>query len=198
VQLAHPGYQLAYRRGYYADDAKEASQPAVEPLSRFLGPGMPASTQIPFTLRVTRGAVPAKPAASDHAPVGNPGQGGDNPNLKGAHTRYRVDFMIPADGLRWRPAPDGHRRVNLEAALMVYNHEGKAVNWMLRQINLNPDAAHYTLAQTSGVNLYLEIDAPDDGVSLRGGIYDLNAQLAGTLEIPLSAVLNTPVTTSSR
>jgi hypothetical protein len=81
---------------------------------------------------------------------------------------------------------------------MVYNHEGKAVNWMLRQINLNPDAAHYTLAQTSGVNLYLEIDAPDDGVSLRGGIYDLNANLAGTLEIPLNAVLTSPGTTSSR
>jgi VWFA-related protein len=202
VQLAHPGYQLAYRRGYYADDAKSveaAAQPAVEPFSRFLGPGMPASTQIPFTVRVMRGAVPAKTVSSStSAPVGNPGQGGDNPNLKGALTRYMVDFMIPAEGLRWRPAPDGHRRVNLEAALMVYNHEGKAVNWMLRQINLNPDAAHYTLAQTSGVNLYLEIDAPDDGVSLRGGIYDLNAQLAGTLEIPLSAVLTSPVTTSSR
>jgi VWFA-related protein len=204
VQLAHPGYQLAYRRGYYADDAKSvqaAAQPAVESLSRFLGPAMPASTQIPLTLRVMRRAAPAKAGpspASAHAPVGNPGQGGDNPNLKGALTRYMVDFMIPAAGLRWRATPDGHRRVNLEAALMVYNHEGKAVNWMLRQINLNPDAAHYTLAQASGVNLYLEIDAPDDGVSLRGGIYDLNANLAGTLEIPLNAVLTSPGTTSSR
>jgi VWFA-related protein len=204
VQLAHPGYQLAYRRGYYADDAKSvqaAAQPAAMPLSRFLGPGMPASTQIPLTLRVMRGAAPAKAgpsSASGHAPVGNPGQGGDNPNLKGALTRYMVDLMIPAAGLRWRSAPDGHRRVNLEAALIVYNQEGKAVNWMLRQINLNPDAAHYTLAQSSGVNLYLEIDAPDDAVSLRGGIYDLNANLAGTLEIPLSAVLTSPVTTSSR
>jgi VWFA-related protein len=205
VQLTHSGYQLAYRRGYYADDAKSvqaaAAQPAVEPLSRFLGPGMPASTQIPLTLRVMRGAAPAKAgpsSTSGHAPLGNPGQGGDNPNLKGALTRYMVDFMIPAAGLRWRPAPDGHRRVNLEAALMVYNHEGKAVNWMLRQINLNPDAAHYTLAQSSGVNLYLEIDAPDDGVSLRGGIYDLNAQLAGTLEVPLTAVLTSTGTTSSR
>jgi VWFA-related protein len=204
VELAHPGYQLAYRRGYYADDAKSvqaaaaqpAPKPAVEPLSRFLRPGIPQSTQIPLTLRVMRGAAPAKVGPSSSA--GNPGQGGDNPNLKGALTRYMVDFMIPARGLLWNPAPDGHRRVNLEAALVVYNREGKAVNWMLRQINLNPDAAHYTLAQTSGVNLYLEIDAPDSGVSLRGGVYDLNANLAGTLGIPLSAVLTSPVTTSSR
>jgi hypothetical protein len=48
------------------------------------------------------------------------------------------------------------------------------------------------------INLYLEIDAPDSGVSLRGGVYDLNANLAGALDIPLSAVLTSPITTSSR
>ena len=57
---------------------------------------------------------------------------------------------MPARSLQWDPAPDGHRRVSLEAALVVYDREGKAVNWMLRQINLNPDAAHYTLAQGTG------------------------------------------------
>ncbi len=207
VELAQRGYQLAYRRGYYADNAKTvqvaAAQPppkqAVEPLSRFLRPGVPDSTQIPLTLRVTRGAAPAKASTSSAGgprPAGNPGQGGDNPNLNGPLTRYMVDFMIPARALQWDPAPDGHRRVSLEAALVVYNREGKAVNWMLRQINLNPDAAHYTLAQTSGVNLYLEIDAPDRVVALRGGVYDLNADLAGTLGIPLSAVGNSPTTGS--
>ena len=145
VELAQPGYQLAYRRGYYADDAKSVQvaaaqpqpKPVVEPLSRFLRPGVPQSTQIPLTLRVTRGPAPAKAgpaAATGHAPAGNPGQGGDNPNLTGALTRYTVDFMIPARGLLWDPAPGDHRRVSLEAALVVYNHEGKAVNWMLRQI----------------------------------------------------------------
>jgi VWFA-related protein len=209
VALAQPGYQLAYRRGYYADDAKTVQaaaaqpqpKPPVEPLSRFLRPGVPQSTQIPLTLRVTRGAAPpraAPAAAGGHAPAGNPNQGGDNPNLTGALTRYSVDFMMPARSLQWDPAPDGHRRVSLEAALVVYDREGKAVNWILRQINLNPDAAHYTLAQTSGVNLFLEIDAPDSGVSLRGGIYDLNANLAGTLGIPLRAVVNSPTATSSK
>ena len=102
VKLAQPGYQLAYRRGYYADDAKStqaaaqpAPKPVVEPLSRFLRPGVPQSTQIPLTLRVMRGTAPAR---SSTMSAGNPGQGGDNPNLKGALTRYSVDFMIPARG----------------------------------------------------------------------------------------------------
>jgi hypothetical protein len=127
-----------------------------------------------------------------------PEQGGDNPNLKGPVTRYMVDLMIPAHSLRWEPAPQDHRRVNLESALVVYNREGKAVNWILRQINLNPDAAHYTAAQGTGVNLYLEIDAPNTAVALRGGVYDLNADLAGTLGIPLRAVVNSPTATSSK
>jgi VWFA-related protein len=206
VELHQPGYQLAYRRGYYADDAKSvqaaaqpAPKPAVEPLSRFLRPGVPQSTQIPLTLRVTRGVtrVAAGPTLTSRQSA-VPQQGGDNPNLKGPVTRYMVDLMIPAHSLLWEPAPQGHRRVNLESALVIYNREGKAVNWILRQINLNPDAAHYTAAQDTGVNLYLEIDAPDTAVALRGGVYDLNADLAGTLGIPLSAVVNSPTNTSSQ
>ena len=201
VDLANaPGYQLAYRRGYYADDAKstQSVKPA-EPLSAFLGSGMPASTQIPLTLRVVRGSTrhAAGPALAtrNQAPP-SPGQGGDNPRLKGALTRYKVDLMIPGSGLRWEPAPNGRHHVSLEAGLVVFNRAGIGVNWMLRQIDLNPDAEHYADAQTTGVNLYLEIDSPSDGVSLRGGVYDFNANLAGTLEIPLSAVSN-PITTAS-
>jgi hypothetical protein len=52
--------------------------------------------------------------------------------------------------------------------------------------------------QANGVNVYLEIDAPDEGVTLRGGVYDLNANLAGTLEIPLSSIANSVPATSSR
>jgi hypothetical protein len=109
-----------------------------------------------------------------------------------------VDLMIPAHSLLWEPAPNDHRRVNLEAALVLYNREGKAVNWILRQINLNPDAAHYTAAQATGVNLYLEIDAPGTAVALRGGVYDLNADLAGTLAVPLSAVVSSSTATSAK
>jgi VWFA-related protein len=210
VQLASSrGYQLDYRRGYYADTAKSiqaaaanpAPKPPVDPLAPFLRPGLPQSTQIPFTLQVTRRNAPPKttPASAPAKPVaGIPGQGGDNPNLQGALTRYSVDLMIPAKGLQFDMASDGHRHVSVEAALVVYDRKGKPLNWMLRQINLNLDAARYAIAQTNGLNFFLEIDAPQDGSSLRGGVYDLNANLAGTLEIPLSAIVTPATTTSSK
>jgi VWFA-related protein len=205
VELAKPDYQLAYRSGYYADHPKSAeaaaARPAADPLSRFLQPGLPESTQIPFTVRVVSARAPDKAAAASTTakqPAGIPGQGGDNPNLSGTLTRYAVDFMIPARGLQFETAQDGHQRVSLEVALMVYNDKGEAVNWMLRQINLNLDSTRYTAAQANGVNLFLEIDSPDEGTVLRPGVYDLNASLAGTLEIPLSAVVTSASEARSR
>ena len=207
VALVRPGYQLDYRRGYYADDAKTVPAAVPTPnltsnpppnydlLSPFLRPGAPDSTQIPLTLRVVRKTAPprAGPASTTHS-----AQGGDNLGLKGALTRYAVDFMVPAHGLQFDPAPDGHRHVRIEAGLLVYNREGKLLNWLLRQVNLNLDDARYAMVQANGVNLYFEIDAPGDGVSLHGGVYDLNANLAGTLEVPLSTIISPDLTTSSR
>ncbi len=201
------GYQLDYRRGYYADNTKSiqaaaanpAPKPAADSLSPFLRPGLPQSTQVPFTLRVTRGSAPPQTASMAAKPAaGIPGQGGDNPNLKGTLTRYSVDLMIPARGVQFDMASDGHHHVSVEAGLVVYDLQGKPLNWMLRQINLNLDAARYAIAQKSGVNLFLQIDAPEDGSSLRGGVYDLNANLAGTLEIPLRAIVSPATTTSSK
>ena len=187
VALDRSGYQLDYRRGYYADDGKSTQAPPAKPatgndlLSPFLRPGRPDSTQIPLTLRVTRSS----------APPGDAAQGGDNPNLKGPLTRYSVDLMIPARSLQFEMGPDGHRHVRVEAGLMVYNRAGNPLNWNLRQVNLNLDDSRYAIVQANGVNLYLQIDSPEDGVSLRGGVYDLNADLTGTLAIPLRAIATT-------
>jgi VWFA-related protein len=188
VALNRSGYQLDYRRGYFADDGKSAQEPAAKPapgedlLSPFLRPGRPESTQIPLTLRVTRSSAPPGTGA---------GQGGDNPNLKGALTRYSVDLMIPASSVQFEMSPDGHRHVRLEAGLMVYNRAGNPLNWNLRQVNLNLDDSRYAIVEANGVNLYLQIDGPEGGVSLRGGVYDLNSSLTGTLAIPLSAITTT-------
>lgn len=188
VALDRSGYQLDYRRGYYADNGKNTQAPAAKPataddlLSPSLRPGRPDSTQIPLTLRVTRNNAPSGTGA---------GQGGDNPNLKGPLTRYSVDLMIPAGSLQFEMGPDGHRHVRVEAGLMLYNRVGNPLNWNLRQVNLNLDDSRYAIVQANGVNLYLQIDGPEDGISLRGGVYDLNSGLTGTLGIPLSAITAT-------
>jgi VWFA-related protein len=194
------GAKLAYRRGYYAADAKQikaqvAKSPG-DPLHPFMGPGMPASTQIPLALRVQRIAMQSGAASpGDAPPLQKRNQppsskpAGDNPNLKGPFTRYTVDFVIAASGLELDPNPDGSRHGKIEATLVVYSHEGQALNWMIRNLDLDMDAARYAQVKANGVNFSLDIDVPNGGVSLRAGVFDLDSNLAGTLEIPLSSVV---------
>ncbi len=187
IKLASEGSgdKLAYRRGYYAADTKEAkaeaAKPAGDPLHPFMGPGMPNTTQIPIAIRVQR--IATQPGAETAKPAG------DNPILKAPLTRYRVDFVIAASGLQLDPNPDGSRHGKLEVTLLVYSHEGQALNWIVRNLDLDMDAARYAQVKTNGVNFNLDIDVPNGGLTLRSGIFDLNANLAGTLEIPLSSVV---------
>ncbi len=184
------GDKLAYRRGYYAADTKEAkaeaAKPAGDPLHPFMGPGMPNTTQIPLALRVQRITAQPVNASSAAKPAG------DNPNLKAPVTRYRVDFVIAASGLELDPNPDGSRHGKIEATIVIYDHEGVAMNWMVRSLDLDMDAARYAQVKANGVSFNLDIDVPNGGVTLRSGIFDLNANLAGTLEIPLSSVVSSP------
>src|SRR6202044_2736214 len=110
---------------YYAADAKtlkaEATKTASDPLRPFMGPGIPDSTQIPLALRVQRGATQVDISA--HA--------GNNDKLKGPLTRYSVDFVIAARGLEFDTTPDDARHGKIEAAMVVYDEEGKPLNWMV-------------------------------------------------------------------
>jgi VWFA-related protein len=185
VKLARRGYQLDYRRGYYADRPGSATvQPApvvenADLLSPYLRAGATDATEIPLTLHVVRRDLPLGKAT----PVS-----GDNSELKSAATRCGVDLMIPARGLDFQTGADGERTLHLEAGLLVYDRQGRARNWLLRQVNLHLDDARYGLIQANGLNLYFDIDVPAEAIFLRGGIYDRSSHLAGTVAVPLAAV----------
>ncbi len=213
------GYKLAYRRGYYAAGARVAQTTVVkadsDPLHPFMGPGMPESTQILYAIRVKLGGnletMAGSPEIVNHpTPVTNsfgrvqmanhnelaPGvdtgeviHAGDNPKLKGKLTRYSVDFVIAARGLELDSSAGGGRHGSLESTLVVYDRDGKPLNWLVRKIDLDMDASHYAQVQQNGVNFHLEIDVPRGGVSLRSGLYDNQSNLTGTLEVPLESVL---------
>ena len=193
-----------------------AIKPGDDPLHPFMGPGMPASTQILFALRVKTGPVPstleATPQMEQHsAPSGtdvwgkvqmathtdlvpgfensNPTHAGDNPKLKGKLTRYSVDFVIAASGLELDAGANGSHHGAIESTLVAYDSDGRPVNWLVREVDLNLDAAHYASARQNGVALRFDIDLPRDAVTLRSGIYDLQSSLTGTLEVPLNSIL---------
>lgn len=190
-----PKYKLAYRRGYYGADSRgeliAGDKTIPDPLHPYMGHGMPDSTEIPYTLNL----VPSAKQPPPDAPVA-----GDNAAFtsasKGPHTRYTATIWVPVSSLHLQATPDGLHQDEVETALVVYDHTGKALNWMVRMVNLSLKPERYEAAQQVGIPMRVEIDAPAGDVYLRTGIYEKSSHSAGTLEVPLSEV--TPNVVASR
>ena len=191
LRLTGGDYKVAYRRGYYADSAKEANkeQPG-DPLLPFMQRGLPDFSQILYKVRV----APSNPQPSHEA-----ARAGDNPELKGSCTRYSVDFAVAVGDLAFETNTGGLHTASVEAMLIVYDREGKPLNSVTRRHELVLNPQSYAAAQASGVQLHFEIDVPDDvrgknDVYLHTGIYDVRASNAGTLEVLLHRLTATTVT----
>ena len=184
VKVSGGSYHLAYRRGYYATEALLASAvrstSVGDPLRPLMDHGTPDATEILYTMRVSPSNPQPAPGAA-HA--------GDNADLKGPVTRYTVNFTVSSDHLTLEPAPDGVRHGNLEATLVGYDRDGKPLNWMARMLELAVPPDRYAAARANGISFSLEIDVPAADIYLRSGVYDQGSSKAGTLEIPLTAVV---------
>jgi len=184
VKVSGGSYHLAYRRGYYAKDEilvqPAKSNPTGDPLRPLMDHGTPDSTAIVYTMRV----LPANPQ-----PAPGAARAGDNENLKGPVKRYAVSFTVPVEHLTLEPAPDGVRHGSLEVTLLGYDRDGKPLNWMVRMLQLTLRPERYAAVQASGLSYDLEIDLPAADVYLRSGVYDQGSSQAGTLEIPLAALV---------
>ncbi len=192
VKVSTEGYKLSYRRGYYAAGGKSAQGgTAGHPTHGFMRPGMPDSTQIHFALQVQPGASQSgknpAPQASNQVEVST--YAGGNSRLKGPRTRYTVEFGIAQQDLQLNQDSGGTRRGRIESTLVVYDHDGKALNWIVKHVDLHIDAAHFKSVQVNGIHFPLEIDIPKSGVYLQAGVYDELSNQNGTLEIPLSSVV---------
>jgi len=183
VKVLSGDYKVFYRKSYFEqtqkESAKAAAAPAKSPLIALMGRGMPDVSEIPYRLKIAPSAT--QPAA------GTP-RAGENAQLGGKLTRYRIGFQLQASGLSLLPDPDGVRRKSLEVMLVVYSQDAKPLNWESRNINLVIKPEQWARASAEGVSFHFEIDAPPGDVYLHTGVYDSSSSKVGTLEIPLSAV----------
>jgi VWFA-related protein len=178
VKLINGKYNLAYRRGYYAEDAVAApgQKPDADPLLPLMGRNFPDVAQIVYKVRV----LPSDPQPPPNAP-----RAGSNTELKGPFTRYGVDFAVSARDLKLDPTPDGGRHGTIEVVLVAYDREGKPLNLAVSksELALPPDA--YASVLKLGLQMHKEIDVPQEDVYLRTGVYDMGSEAAGTLGFPL-------------
>ena len=196
VKLDQGKYKLAYRRGYYADDAVAlaktdsaknnakdektdvAANGTTDRLQSLMVRGMPSSTQILYGVKV----VLADPQPAASAP-----RAGRNKKLTGPTKRYSVDFLIDAKMVHLEPTPKGTHSGQVQVELLAYDHDGKALNWAGGTLRMDLDAATYADTLKSGLKGHAEIDVPDTDVYLATGVYDVETGKAGTLEVTLNA-----------
>jgi VWFA-related protein len=173
-------YKLSYRRGYYAENAKDErtgkETSGNDPLLALMAFGMPDFSEVLYKVQ----ALPVKPQPGPDAQ-----RVGSNSELKGPVVRYGLDFAIAVQDVRLETAADGKRRGNVEVRLIAYDHDGKPLNMVSKKSGIVVVQQVYEELRRVGLQVHQEIDVPAGEVYLRTGVYDLNSNKAGTLGIAL-------------
>jgi VWFA-related protein len=177
---------LSYRRGYNADDVATALAPAnkqnADPLLPLMGRNLPDYSQILYKVLVH----PTSPQ-----PVADAPRAGTNSAMKGPFTRYGVDFAVTPDDLRLEKSSDDVHHGDIEVMLVAYDSEGKPLNLVVAKNEIRIQPKDYPDVLKGGLQFHQEIDVPAGETFLRTGVYDLKSGEAGTLGVPLRAVMPT-------
>ncbi|MGO8707234.1 MAG: VWA domain-containing protein, partial [Terracidiphilus sp.] len=178
------GLKLAYRRGYYADAPGGTSPAGGAPSSAFaaaLDHDAPAATGMLLKARVLPAGDPAFQGIS--LPSAPPAD--KSASLRGPVHPYIVDLTIDAHGLVLDNLPDGSRKAAIELAMIAYDGLGHPLNDYTHAFQVGLNAAQLQRIMSSGITVRLPFDLPAGQVDLRIGVHDLNADRAGSLEVPL-------------
>ena len=192
VKVQHPGWRLAYRKGYYSDDiahnamtpeltlATTAPEPYGNNMAASMGRGVPTSTQIMFDVRI-------EPHTDIVNPEDTPILGDLDPKLKGKPTkRYDFQYIFPARQLTFSVGPNGMRTTSVEFDLAVYDVYGTKISSLSQTISpsLKPEA--YLKLQKAPFQFFQQLDLPAGEMFVRVGILDSTSDKVGTVEIPLT------------
>ncbi|MGA8367617.1 MAG: VWA domain-containing protein [Candidatus Acidiferrales bacterium] len=155
VKTTRHGVKLAYRRGYFAQDAETLAkdQPPEKRLQQACQDFLP-STAIPITAQ----AVPSE---------------------KQDQIRYLMS--VPPGVLSLSPDGQSHK-LNTQMATCVYAGDGGAFRFTIRDLSRSLSDADFNTLQASGLRGYL--DAPKSGTErVRIALLDSGTGLTGALDI---------------
>jgi VWFA-related protein len=180
-------YQLAYRRGYYAQEAnKAANAPGKEtsPMSAAALAGAPPATQILFQARVLpEGAPELHDAALEDKVAGE-----KTASFPGGAHRYVVDLSVRADGLTFVKGDNGVEHTELDCELVAYDEKRQMVNSLGRgySLKLSPEQYQRVMAAGGVIPVRLAMDLPGGAIGLRIVVFDTASARTGSLEIPVA------------
>jgi VWFA-related protein len=205
---AAQGLQLAYRQGYFSNDAKHPNNSDQATFSSTLSiddhaaasyaqaamaRGAPTPEDILFKVRV----LPTSTTPEDTLAPGNVSD--PRSTLKGPYRRLSIDYAALATSLTFTAQPKGA----IEFTTLVYTPDGQLINAMGKtiELNLNPDQyQRYLQAAHSGAGAqaHLEVSVPiKQQTYLRIAIHDIPSNRFGVVEVPTSTVIHLPPATTT-
>jgi VWFA-related protein len=191
ILMDKSGYTLQYRQGYYADDPDARRQhatvaPATASQDQFIAltqHGLPDFSQIIYKAHLYPAKMQPPPGAGI---ASNAGIAGNAKTLKPPLTRYVVDYAAMTRGIPFMQTPDGLRHGALRFAVVAFDRDGKVVNAVSEDVQLNLKPQTYDLYSQVGLQYSQQIDLPPGPLFLRTAIYDIATGRIGTYELPVN------------
>jgi VWFA-related protein len=193
--------QLAYRHGYYADDAAhrdtDSATATPSPTSpgaasaayarAAMSRGAPAPQDILMKVRI----LPASTAIEHAAAPGNVLD--KSVPTTGPFQRLAVDYVTLPSAFTLTPQPDGRRSGKIQFILYVFDTDGRLLNATGETVELNLPPNTYQRFIHSVIEHHLEISVPTRVETfLRVGIEDVPTNRFGVVEVPVSSISHLP------
>ena len=206
VKLAQQGYNLTYRRGYYADDpegkhtVEEAALAPSHPttMATAMMRGGPNPAEILFKVRIRPSALPPEdaPAPGNKLNIRDPKQKNSQAptHIDGPFQRYGLDYAPDTHGVSCPETVATHvHHCAIEVASAVYDAAGVLINSTTLTARVSLAADTYTKMLSYGIPIHQEISVPVKGnYFIRTAIHDLQSDHVGAVEVPVASVAKLP------
>jgi hypothetical protein len=195
VTLRNSGYNLSYRRTYYADDLEAAARKVADapqnPLTPALERGTPLSHDL-FIEAQLEASGPPTPATPEQMQVLS--QFGDLQSKKKAKAKpaapvlmqqYLISYSLVARQLEMPADDSGAHHVSLELGLISYDEDGRKLNGVDTHIDDPIPAANYARLLSDGYHVVQSVAVPVTASSIRFAVRDIHGNRVGSLEVQL-------------
>ena len=198
VKLKEPGYQLAYRTSYYADDLLRAAQDVADapqsPLSPSLERGAPEAHELFVEARMQPVGEPVEATpkqlemlAAYEAMTAKKKKSKKvvPPPASVMMQSYLVTYGLLPRQLQMQAQPNGAHKASIELGVLSYDQDGRKLNGIDTQVEDNIPPQRYALIPEEGYHLYQTVVIPVTAASVRLAVRDTAANRVGSLEVQL-------------
>ena len=200
VSTDHPGLQLTFRRGYFADlpgtrSAQERKQLTSSPLApdanrqsirAAMQRGVPVPTQVLLKTFVGPAGDPTDDALAENnaAP----------PATKGPFRKYTVNYAAAPQDFTLKVLSAGHYEAAIEFVIFVYDQNSVVVNSVGQTVRAKMTTEDIKTISRTGLQYHQVVSVPAEGeYALRIAVRDMTGDHIGAVEVPIDSVKNLAV-----